>query len=165
MTNPTEQAAEYARHLLGEIKAEMSRADTKASIMLGATAVAVGATLGGLFAGDWRPHYLGGGQWLWWCGTALTCAAIVMFLAAVYPRLGHGRTGELIGFYGDAARQRSPYALVAALERSSRAELEALAEQIAVLSRLVRAKYRLIQAGVWTLAAATAALVTSPFLG
>ncbi len=64
----------------------------------------------------------------------------------------------------DAVRQSSPYALVAALERSSRTELEALAQQIAVLSRLVRTKYRLIQAGVWTLAVATAALVASPFL-
>lgn len=164
MTDPTEQVAAYARHLLGEIRAEVSRADTKASIMLGATAVAVGAALGGLFAGDWRPHYLGDGQWLWWCGAALTCTAIVMFLAAVYPRLGHGRAGELIRFYGDAVRQSSPYALVAALERSSRTELEALAQQIAVLSRLVRTKYRLIQAGVWTLAVATAALVASPFL-
>lgn len=164
MTDSAERSAAYARRILSEVRAEASRADTKASILLGATAVAVGAVLGGLFAGQWRPHYLGSGQWLWWCGAVLTCVAIVLFFAAVYPRGGGDRIATLVSYYGDVLRQKTSFGLVAALERSSRAELEALADQISVMSRLVQAKYRLIQVGVWTLAGATAAFVVSPFL-
>ncbi|MFB4294862.1 Pycsar system effector family protein [Nonomuraea sp. ATR24] len=164
MTDPSRSAA-HAQRILGEIREEAARADTKASILLGTTAVAVGAVLGGLFAGRWRPHDLGSGQWLWWCGSAMTCTAIVLFLAAIYPRRGSSsRPATLVSFYGDALRQKSPYSLATALERSSRAELDTLADQIFTMSRLVRTKYLLIQVGVWTLASAAAAWLVSPFL-
>lgn len=163
MTEPMRSTA-HAQRILSEIRYEVSRADTKASILLGTTVVAVSAPLGGLFAGRWRPHDLGSGQWLWWCGSALACAAIVLFLAVVYPRRSRRRHATLVSFYGDALSQKSSYSLVAALERSSRAELETLAEQIFAMSRLVRAKFLLIQVGVWMLAGAAAAWLGSPFV-
>ncbi|MEV6155445.1 Pycsar system effector family protein [Nonomuraea sp. NPDC052129] len=164
MTDSNRSAA-HAQRILGEIRDEAARADTKASILLATTAVAVGAVLGGLFAGRWRPHDLGSGEGLWWCGSALACTAIVLFLAAVYPRRGSGsRPNTLVSFFGDALRQESSYSLITALERSSRAELDTLANQIFAMSRLVRTKYLLIQVGVWTLASAAAAWLVSPFL-
>ncbi|UBU11483.1 hypothetical protein [Nonomuraea gerenzanensis] len=73
-------------------------------------------------------------------------------------------SATLVGFYGDVLAQDSAQGLVAALERSARAELETLAGQLFAMSRLVRRKYLLIQIGAWLLAGAAAAWLLSPFL-
>ncbi|MFI0418077.1 Pycsar system effector family protein [Spongiactinospora sp. 9N601] len=136
------------------MRGEATRADNKASVLLGVTGVAVGAVLGGLFADSWRPAHLGSAEWLWWCGTVLIGVSIALFLAVVYPRGTGGRSPKMVGYYGDAVRQRSAEGLLNALERSAQAEMEVLADQIYVMSKLVRTKYLLTRAGVWTFAVA-----------
>ncbi|MFF3440739.1 Pycsar system effector family protein [Streptosporangium sp. NPDC002721] len=155
----------YAQRILGEIREEVNRADTKASIFLGTTGIAVGAVLGGLFAGSWKPFDLGSGEWLWWSGTASIGASICLFLAAVYPRGRTGPPAKMIAFYGDVLAQESTSALVTVLERSSRAELELLADQIHLMSRVVHMKYRLIRAGIWLLAGSAVAWLAAALIG
>jgi hypothetical protein len=155
----------YAQRILFEIREEVNRADTKASILLGTTGIAVGAVLGGLFAGSWKPFDLGSGEWLWWLGTAMVGASICLFLAAVYPRGRTGPPSKMIAFYGDVLAQESVSALVTVLERSSHAELELLADQIHAMSRVVHTKYRLIRTGIWLLTGSAAAWLVSALIG
>ncbi|WP_327090817.1 DUF5706 domain-containing protein [Nonomuraea sp. NBC_01738] len=143
-------AVPYSVRILEEVRTEANRADTKASILLAALGVGVGGLMGGLLSGAWRPGSLGGpGQVVWWIGTGLAGAAVVAFLAVVYPRVGKPGPRGRVAFYGDVRRKAGSQELLGALERSARAEPELLARQIGVLSRAVSVKYRLIQAGIW----------------
>lgn len=83
---------EYADILLVETREEVSRADSKASMLLAAGGVIISVVAGGLLADGWKPSDLTSGWWqaLWFLGFALVLLGLVSLGAAVYPRVKVG---------------------------------------------------------------------------
>lgn len=159
-------ALHYAASLLTNARAEIDRADAKASILLAASGVGAGAVLAGLIAGTWTPLRLQpAAQWLWWAGAAGAAAGICCLAWVVYPREPRRETQPpwAVGFHGDVLAFRTTPQLMTALSRSAEASLEQVADQLRQVSRIVHVKYRLIRWGMWMLflaiATASAAVV------
>ncbi|CAM5301600.1 Pycsar system effector family protein [Streptomyces narbonensis] len=76
-----------AERLLGELRQEAVRADTKGSILVAAQGMAAAALVGVLAARGWHPTDLSGfGQVLWWAGAACFLVSLTALLMAVVPR-------------------------------------------------------------------------------
>jgi hypothetical protein len=66
-------ALEAARVLLIDGRTELSRIDTKASILLASAGIVGGSVINALLAEDWLPFEIhNGAEWLWWLGALLT---------------------------------------------------------------------------------------------
>jgi hypothetical protein len=155
----TGQSTAYAERLLVSSREELNRADTKASILLAAAIAIIAAVVAGAVAGDWSPTKLT--VWsalLWWVSTGLVGLAVLLLAGAVYPRTSRRKNGppDLVAYYADVVRFSDHSALQAALEWSAHQDLDRLTDQVYHVCYIVRRKYRLIAAGMWTLLAATA---------
>ncbi|MGC5010882.1 Pycsar system effector family protein [Streptosporangium sp. DT93] len=154
------QARAHGVRLFTEAREELSRADTKAQVLLGVAGLGIGAVAGGLIAGNWSPLKLHAGlQWLWWTGAVCALAALVCLAGAVYPRI----TKRALGFtyFGDIGRYGSAAEIAKALRRHDDEDLTVLAEQIRAVSVLVTRKYLLIRWGFWLLLASIGSTVGS----
>ena len=108
-----EAASKVGGAILAETRAEIDRADQKASILLAGVGVAIGAILAGLIPAHWSPSDLGSPwQWIWWLGVAATAVGIVFLLAAVYPRIGGKPVSKQLNYFGDACeyQRERPFA-------------------------------------------------------
>ena len=154
----------YAISILETVRKEVDRADSKASILLAASGVGIGALLAGLLAGTWTPAKLPViAQLLWWAGTFTAAIGIGCLSWAVYPRR-HRRDSEApqtVAYYADAIAFRSVPELVIGLTKSAEMSIELVADQIHQISRIVNYKYQLIRWGMQVLCLATAAVSTS----
>jgi hypothetical protein len=153
-----DHARQYAASLLAQAREELTRVDTKASIMLAAVGVALGVVLGDLVSRGWSPFRLPFAAVLvWWVGVATVSVGIVSLLAAVYPRhrrqmsSSAGEPQEYVGYYADVATYRSVAEVINAIKRSAGRDLELIAEQLLQVSRIADRKYRLVSWGVWLL--------------
>jgi Pycsar effector protein len=142
--------------LLAQGREELNRVDTKASILLAAVGVALGAVVGGLATRGWSPFRLPLVLALvWWVGVAAAGAGITCLLAAVYPRHRQlvtpsaGGPHGYVGYYADIATYRSAAEVTRAIIRSSRRDLDLISEQLLQVSRIVHRKYRLLGLGIW----------------
>jgi hypothetical protein len=140
----------YLAALHANTREELSRADSKASLLLAAIGVVIGALIGGITSSHWSPMSMGtGAQALWWAGVAAATVSMVLISASVYPRInrrGTPRAG-LPTFYGDVAA----YPDIDAFRRdiSNAPDVtERLIYQTYVLARTVRAKYVLLRRGL-----------------
>ncbi len=146
----TKQAEEHAKGLgdqiLLEAREELDRADQKASILLAAVGVTVGAILAGLIPARWSPHTLG---WpleaVWWVGLAFVVGGVASLILAIFPRLGVSSKPEAMFSYGDACRMETPAAVRECLIKTAEHELDRTVDQVFVVSRIVRRKYLLIR--------------------
>jgi hypothetical protein len=148
----------YCENLLKTTREELTRADSKAQLLLAATGVAVGALLAGLLGGRWEPATLDNRiEWLWWAGgVAPTVAGIALLGAAVYPRRT-GRPGppsRVVTYFGHVVTHPDVTSLRSALASSSLDPTAHAIHQLSVVSRIVATKYRLIRFGMWSLATA-----------
>jgi hypothetical protein len=154
----------YAIAILEEARKEVDRADSKASILLAASGVGIGALLAGLLAGTWTPVKLPViAQLLWWAGAFSAAIGIGCLSWAVYPRR-HRRDSEAletIAYYSDVIAFRSVPELVAGLTKSAGMRIELVADQIRQISRIVNYKYQLIRWGMLVLYLATVAVLAS----
>jgi hypothetical protein len=162
---PTD-ASTYKETLLRETREELARADTKASILLGASAIAFGA----LFKDpDKLNHHTP--RTLGWIALALTLVGICFVAAAVKPRLRakHAKSPRP-HYFGDVEAYRPPWGQIwrrrRHLEKARRrfgTELaeaataaeyeERLTDQIWHLSHIAYRKYRFVSIGMWWYAA------------
>jgi hypothetical protein len=128
---------------------ELTRADSKAQILLGAAGVAFAALLAGLIAGDWTPFRIGAQvQWLWWAGIISAIYAIINLGRAVLPRVnraGTAQAGRFVGYFGDVVAYSSSTELAIALRNSSDLTLERIADQLLQTSIIAMRKYSLIR--------------------
>jgi MFS family permease len=141
----------YATSLLGSAREEIDRADAKASILLAASGVVAGALLAGLIAGNWTPLELQAAvQWVWWLGLAESAIAIGCLALAVYPRerKNDSETPGTVAYYRDVLAYPTTVQLVAALHRSTEANIDRIADQLRNISSIVSRKYRLIRWGM-----------------
>lgn len=152
--------AAYSLRLLDETRAELQRADAKASFLLGASTVAVGVVAAVVTSSDgWKPKDLSDGyEVAFWVGVCILIAAILLLAAAVYPAtkrlqiLDLWRRGteasDRVGmgdFYGDLAPAQSAEAAATLMSASAADRTSRDIHQAWILSRVVRAKYALVR--------------------
>jgi pycsar effector protein len=145
-------AEDYVRRLLDETREELTRADSKASIILAGAGVAIGAVLAGLVSGDVS---LSGRSALvivmtWSAGVLLTLG-ILCLAAAVYPRTGHPQRGHA-RYFGEVNLYKSgSEELGRAVDLDSVDIRSRDLQQVHALSQALSRKYTLTQAGMWLL--------------
>jgi hypothetical protein len=151
------EAEELARQIgatqLAEAREELARADGKASILLAATGVGVGAVLGGAVSADWTPVQLGD-PWavIWVGGFSLILGGIGCLVTAVYPRWKRGADDEAeLYFFGHAAKMKSAAEIEAAIRRTAERPLLRTSDQLMHVARIIERKYLWIQRGIWML--------------
>jgi Family of unknown function (DUF5706) len=147
----TDEAEELTRRLLVETREELTKADTKAQILLAASAVVVGVVLGGAIGGKWTPTVLVAvAEVLWWIGVLGTALGIASLGFALYPRLLQSH-GSRITYFEDVRRFDDAAAVRAALnEEARRGDRDV--QQLLRLGRVVHTKYRSIQWAIVALA-------------
>jgi Pycsar effector protein len=166
-SDPEEVARIYASTLLSEARDELTRADQKASILLAAAGVAVGAVVAGMMASGWTPGVLGPPWWLTWsAGAALSLLGIASLLLAVYPRTQQGRDDEAQLFYfRHAAKIATVDDLVRELRRSSEHTFTRSADQLWRVSKVVEAKYTHLRRAIWLLSVGGLVALASSIAG
>jgi MFS family permease len=149
--SPDEAALLYATSLLDNAREEIDRADAKASILLAASGVVVGALLAGLIAGSWTPLKLQAAvQWAWWLGLVESAIGIWCLALAVYPRerKDDSEIPGTVAYYRDVLAYSTNIQLVAALNRSAETNIDRIADQLRNVSWIVSSKYKLIRWGM-----------------
>lgn len=72
--------------LLVDLRSEIARADSKASVLVAALGMTAGVISGWLAGSGWRPSALSApGTALWWTGTGGLATALLAMLMAVLP--------------------------------------------------------------------------------
>jgi len=132
--------------MLQEARSDVQAADQKASILLAAAGIGIGALLGGLLSGEWNPALLGcAASVLWWYGATSLAIAVVSAGAAVWPRIGRGRLEDPVYYWGQVATYPNLEILNAALDVFPPDPVSRTRHQLFNLSKIVSRKYRLIQ--------------------
>ncbi|MFJ3925642.1 Pycsar system effector family protein [Streptomyces sp. NPDC090022] len=157
-----------ATRLLTDLRAEIARADSKASVLVGALGMTAGV-VGALLAGrGWRPAVLSTpGTVVWWAGITALALALPALLLAVLPRYraAEWRPGSPLSYFGDirsAVRQGRLAEALAATDRDPAASLmAALAEN----SRIATRKHQWIRAGLLAFVIGAALLPAALLLG
>lgn len=154
----------HLRSLLDETREEINRADGKANLLLTAAGLGVAALVAGLVAGDIDPMGAAGAVQV--TGSAagvLLAAGLTAVGAAVFPRLGDPMQGRA-HYFMEAAQFDDAESLHEAIVNDHSAAGARESQQLLVLSKAVRYKYRLIRLaqvllGAGMLSAAAAALL------
>jgi hypothetical protein len=138
---------DFAEGLLDETREEIDRADTKANILLAGAGVTAAVLVGALANGDITlGHEHGVVQVVAsLSGTALGIG-LVLLGAAVLPQIGRAVPGRA-RYFMDHAQYATVDELRAAVEGERTDQDLRHLTQLLTLSRIVRRKYRLTQAG------------------
>ena len=153
----------YLADLLTDTREELTRADTKAALILAATGVVIGALLAGLFGGKWTPFDLNSKiEWLWWLGVGSAGFGVFSIAAAVYPRISRRGAANpgVPAYYGDVAAYENIDTYRDAIEKAPKPK-ERLIDQTFVVSRIVQRKYVLLRRGLRCLLLAIVACIAA----
>ncbi|GAA5068256.1 Pycsar system effector family protein [Streptomyces similanensis] len=151
--------------LLTDLRAEITRADAKATVLAGVLGLTVGPAA--LPAGRHRapgtlplPAAL-----LWWAGVAALLTAVLALLLAVVPRYRRSRwePGRPLTYFGDVRRAARAGDLAAALEETGGDPLGALLLALGEASRIAARKHLWVRVGLTAFAGA-AVLVPAALL-
>ncbi|GHH91428.1 Pycsar system effector family protein [Streptomyces capillispiralis] len=158
------QAQRTAERLLGELRQEAARADTKGSVLVAAQGMTTAALVGVLTARGWRSSDLSAlGQTMWWTGVVCFLVSLVALLMAVVPRYRtvEWQPGSPLTHFADirGAARRGREALEEALRETDRAPRAAVLASLTENSRIVSLKYGWLRTGM---AGFTVALVLLP---
>ncbi|ARH94298.1 Pycsar system effector family protein [Streptomyces sp. MOE7] len=154
--------------LLMELRSETARADSKASLLLGAISMTV-SLLGGLLAA--RGWSLSGlsvpGSVLLWVAVTALAGALGCLLLAVLPRYGTSRwsPGRPLTYFDDIRRAAEGGRLAEALAVTEAQQADGVLEALAQNSRIVGAKHRWIRAGLAAYCAGVVLLPIARLLG
>jgi hypothetical protein len=168
---PADPAIGYLASLLTDARDELNRADSKASLMLAAIGVIIGALIAGLAGSKWTPMTLdASAQAVWWAGVAAAAAGVFWIAASVYPHIQQAKTPHprSPAYYGDVATYEDVDAFRDAIGQAPGAT-ERLINQTYVISRIVQWKYVLLRRGLLSvlmaIVACTLAVVLSVIVG
>jgi hypothetical protein len=163
----SKQARAQAATVLLETREELVRADSKASLLLAAAGVAVGAVIAAVLAGSWSPDSLSAlGGHLWWVGVAAAAVGIAALGYSVFPRTKRSgsATGPIFGYYADMAGLTSDE--LARLIRNSTQRLDdRVIDQLRQISKIVVRKYRGVRIALWSFAVAALFCAISTVVG
>jgi hypothetical protein len=144
---------DYVSRLLTETREEVTRADTKASIVLAGAGVVVGFLLTGLVTGDVS---IAGSRWyvgaLAWIAGGFLVGGVAVLGWAVYPRTGNPQRGHARWFAEIERYKNDEAGLVQAVETDQADGMRDL-HQAFGLAEIVAKKYRLTKVGMWLLGA------------
>lgn len=149
-TPPQPPYLQLGSNILREAREELVRADGKASLLLAATGIIIGALLAAFLAGTWHPSKLKDCvEWLWWVGTALGSLGTLALAAAVFPRTKYrsNRRPGIVAYFGDVVGL-SMDELRMGLEGTAKNEDSATLDQLKAICFVVDKKYRWIQTGM-----------------
>ncbi|TXC94543.1 Pycsar system effector family protein [Streptomyces sp. ISID311] len=137
--------------LLGDLRGEIGRADSKASVLVGVLGLSAGLLGGVLAARHWRPSALPAAASLaWWLGIAALVVSLAALLLAVLPRYrtSHWQPGQPVTYFGDIQRAVEHDELARALADTERDPVAALIDALTENSRIVSSKHRWIRIGL-----------------
>lgn len=147
--------------LLRDAREELTRADAKAAILVSASGIAITAMLSAFLADDWNPSSLDNRlEWLWWLGSILSVAGLLLLGRAVYPRTQRQapRTTSAATYYEDVAKL-TRVELDSLLANTSHEDYAH--DQLLQISKIVSKKYRDLRIGMRCLAVAVLILATT----
>ncbi|MFC4492918.1 Pycsar system effector family protein [Streptomyces ovatisporus] len=159
-----------AERLLAELRQEVARADTKASVLAGAQGVTAAAAVGFLGGEGWHPSSLSpAAQAVWWTGASCFLVSLCSLLLAVVPRYRSGswQPGTPVTYFGDicSASRHGPQAVAAALIETERTPMPGLVASLMENSRIVAGKHWWIRSGLASITAAVVLLPAALLLG
>lgn len=158
---PSHDVLTYAATLRRETWEEIGRADAKATTLLGASGIFVGALTAGAIAGDWTPATLNPEvAWMFWFGLGCLATAIGMLAFSITPRLRLASPPSAPTWWGEFAQLPDAQALQVVL-RSSSNDLEAISVALLALAQIATTKHRLLLVALIALAAAATLCFTS----
>jgi hypothetical protein len=155
-------ADELARRLLDETREELIRADSKASLLLAAVAVVVGAVITGFVSTSVSPLDLEPStQWLFWVGAFAVGIGTVGLGAAVWPRTGSATAGQARYYRDIVAYKGDIESLKKAVIDESGDGFERDTSQLLSLSEIVQRKYTALRVGMGYTALGAACCLTA----
>ncbi|MEV0256498.1 Pycsar system effector family protein [Streptomyces sp. NPDC050732] len=137
--------------LLADLRNEITRADTKATVLAGVLSMSAGLLGGLLTSSRWNPTVLTGHAGaLWWTGLLAHAIAQLALLLAVMPRYRRSRwrPGVPLTYFGDIHRASRSGRLGTALTDTGQATADGLLTALAETSRIVVHKHLWIRAGL-----------------
>jgi hypothetical protein len=158
------EVQDTAERLLGELRRESARADTKGSVLVAAQGMAAAALVGLLAARGWHPSDLPAlGRVTWWAGAACFLLSLLSVLMAVAPRYrtADWQPGAPLTHFANirSAARQGQAVLEDALRETDRVPRAAVLASLTENSRIVSVKYAWLRAGM---AGFTVALVLLP---
>lgn len=160
----TEQGAGLARKLLTETREDLARADNKAQILFAAAGLAISVVIGGVLAGDWRPHDLSCvAEAIWWIGAGASAIGVASLVCSLWPRVGRSRVGR-VRYFADVRRYDTCDELIPHLNAEAARETRD-AEQALLLASIIWTKYLAIMVAIVALSIGGTAAVVAVVIG
>lgn len=158
---PDDPRARAGAQLLADLRGEITRADAKATVLVGVLGISAGVLAALLANRGWNPAQLPRpAALLWWAGAASLVMALFALLLAVMPRYRRSRwaPGRPLTYFGDIQRATRTGGLTAALEVTGRDPSAALLLELAEASRIAARKHMWIRTGLIAFAGAAVLL-------
>lgn len=137
--------------LLADLRGEITRADAKATVLIGVLGMSAGMLSALLTGRGWSPALLPTpAALLWWAGAAFLAAALFALLLAVMPRY-HGSPwtpDQPLTYFGDIRRAAQTGQLTAALAETGRDPGRGLLLALAETSGIAARKHFWIRTGL-----------------
>ncbi|MFF8956289.1 Pycsar system effector family protein [Streptomyces sp. NPDC014894] len=157
-----------AERLLNELRTEIARADSKASVLVAALGMTAGVFSGVLAGRDWTPRELSGpATAVWWTGAGFFALALSALLLAVLPRYGGSRwqPGQPLTYFGDVRQAARTGQLAAALASTEQTPAAGLTAALTETSHIAARKHQWIRAGLIAFCVGTVLLPASLLIG
>ncbi|GAA2248845.1 hypothetical protein GCM10010232_40300 [Streptomyces amakusaensis] len=157
-----------AERLLNELRTEIARADSKASVLVAALGMTAGVFSGLLAGRDWTPRELSTpASAVWWAGAISFALALTALLLAVLPRYGKERwtPGQPLTYFGDVRQAARTGELAAALDAQDRHPAAGLTAALTETSRIAARKHQWIRTGLIAFSVGTVLLPASLLIG
>ncbi|WP_329276071.1 Pycsar system effector family protein [Streptomyces sp. NBC_01451] len=159
---------QLCERLLADLRTEIARADSKASVLVAALGMTAGVFSGLLAGRDWNPAALTTpGTVVWALGAAALVLSLFSLLLAVLPR---HRTepwvpGQPLSYFGDIQQAVRLGRLTAALADTERDPTAALTSALTDTSRIATRKHQWIRTGLISFCTGTLLLPVSLLIG
>ncbi|MEV7524709.1 Pycsar system effector family protein [Streptomyces sp. NPDC091371] len=165
---PPPPGGEAATRLLADLRAEIARADSKASVLVAALGMTAGVVSGLLAGKGWRPGDLStAAAAVWWTGAVALALALPALLLAVLPRYGSAewQPGSPLSYFGDIRSAVRQGRLAEALADTDRDPAASLRAAIAENSVIAARKHQWIRTGLLAFCAGAVLLPTALLIG
>ncbi|MET9699644.1 Pycsar system effector family protein [Streptomyces sp. NPDC006529] len=159
---------EAAARLLADLRVEIARADSKASLLVGALGMTAGVLSAQLAGRHWQPGLLSApGRVVWWAGAVALAASLPALLLAVLPRSlsTEWRAGVPLSYFGDVRSADRQGRLAEALAATDDDPAAALRAALAANSRIAVRKHQWIRTGLLAFCAGALLLPTALLIG
>ncbi|UIX31498.1 Pycsar system effector family protein [Streptomyces sp. GQFP] len=159
---------QLCERLLADLRTEIARADSKASVLVAALGMTAGVFSGLLAGRNWNPGALSTfGTVVWGAGAGSLVLSLFALLLAVLPRHRSEpwTPGQPLSYFADIQHAVRLGQLEAALADTQRDPTAALTSALTETSRIATRKHQWIRAGLISFCTGTLLLPTSLLIG